>query len=92
MAFHWQQTPGDVKDTSRKILAELAEGARTRLALQRQIFASTFVGSYTVIDALRWCSEHRYIERTPSRRYRLTDAGRNALDLADMLDRVGGVA
>ena len=86
MAYAWEQARGDVKDLERRILEQLATGSKRRLELQRAIFDSTFVGSYEMIDALRWLVEHRYIEAGRGRAYKVTEAGRNALALADMCD------
>lgn len=89
MAYSWQSVD---RGTPREVAAALVRvlgGSATpmsRLDLQRALFASTFVGSYSLIDGIRYAVRYGWVEKTATKRYRLTDSGRAALDLADMLE------
>lgn len=89
MAYHWHQVPGDVKQTARQVLTQLDNKRMTRLELQRVIFGDAFVGSYTMIDALRHLREAGWIYKPRGQQYKLTELGREELARTAVYDADG---
>lgn len=81
------RSPGE---TRRKVLDVLAASAVVlrRRHIQQQVWDSDLFGAEQTIGALRWLLEHGFVEqaRTDRRAYRITAAGRAALDLSVVFD------
>lgn len=87
----WPRMVLDDKDpdrTRREILRVLNEAgcSMRRRKIQQEIFGDKW-GAGHVATALLWLRERRLIERSyrDDRSYRITDAGRAALELDDLL-------